>query len=108
MNIGNFREEITSEKERIFSDARLVILEELPFYLKMRIILDEQTFVEVRRNSGSRRESMVLVRDNKRIAGFDNLGGWHIHPCGLADTHRKIIKPSTRFIFEHLAECYRK
>ena len=108
MSIEKFRREIELEKERIFPDARIIILEELPFYLKMRITLGREAFIEACMNSGSRRESLVLVRKNKRIAGFDNLGGWHIHPCGRAHTHRKIIKPSIRPIFEYLAGCYRK
>ena len=108
MSIENFRKEVEREKERIFPDTRIIISEELPFYLKMRLVLDGETFIEARINSGSRRESFVLVRKNKRIAGLDNLVNWHLHPCGKADTHRKIVRPSVGTAFRYLVECYRK
>ena len=108
MSIEKFRREIDREKERMFTNAQFFILEDLPFYLKIRIVLDGETFMEVRMNSRNGRESFVLVRRNKRIAGFDNLGGWHLHPCGNANTHRKINRPSVRFAFEYLADCYQK
>lgn len=107
IDIEKFRKETEHEKERVFPDARMIVLEELAFYLKLRIILGEDIFIEARVNTGSKRESFVLVRKNKRIAGFDNLGSWHFHPCGKASGHRKIVKPSVRRIFQYLADCYK-
>ena len=98
-------EDIKREAKRIFPDARLVVLEELPFYLKVRILLNDDVFIEIRINERNKRKSYALVKHEKRITGFDNLGGWHMHPCRNSSAHRKIAAPFLREVFNYFEQC---
>lgn len=108
MRIEEAREEIKREQKRIFPDARLVILEEFHRYSKVRLIISDVIFIEIRINYGNQRKSFVLVKNGKRIAGFDNLGGWHMHPCGRADAHKKISRPFSHLVFNYFVKCLKK
>jgi len=100
MNPEKFLAEIRKQQMRFFPEARFVVMEELSFYAKIRLVIKEELFIEVRCNFRSLGQSYVLVKQKERIAGFDNLSGWHFHPPGKADTHQKIRKPSLEEIFE--------
>ena len=105
MNLQEFTDEIRKEAARIFPDARFIVLEDFPFYHKVRIVLDDNLVAEVRINSMNERISYALVRDAKRIAGFDNLGTWHIHPFEHPDAHRKIPAPTPQKVFKYFAKA---
>lgn len=105
MSIQDVLGEIQRDTKRIFPDARLIILEELSFYLKVRIVLGENIFIEIRINIKGKRVSYVLVERNKRIAGFDNLGGWHVHPCRNPDRHKKISAANIHTALKYFKEC---
>ena len=70
MNLERFLDEIHKEAARVWQDARFLILEDLPFYHKLRIVLAENLFVEIRVNARNSHISYALVRDGRRIAGF--------------------------------------
>lgn len=97
----DFLAELQRQQKRFFSEARIVYLEESPFYIKARVILDEGFFIEVRFNSYNKKKSYALVRDGERIAGFDNLDGWHIHPFGGSTSHKRIPEPSLADVFQY-------
>lgn len=101
MNLQALVSEIRNEARRIFPDAHFLSIEDLPFYNKTRIMLAENLFIEIRINSRNLRTSYALVRNQKRIAGFDNLGAWHLHPFENPDAHRKISPPSPRKVFTY-------
>lgn len=96
-----FLTEMQKQRQRFFPEAPVIYLEELSFYVKARIILSENSFIECRFNAHNGKRGYTLVRDGKRIAGFDNLGGWHIHPFGKSDAHRRIREPSLADVFEY-------
>ena len=104
MNQDIFLRQIIAEQTRFFPGARLAIMERLPFYLKVRIGISKNQFIEIRANSRNRRQSFVLVDDGKRIAGFDNLNGWHAHPFENPSAHHKISPPSLLKIFRYFRE----
>ncbi len=104
MNLERLVHEIHSEAVRVWRDARFLILEDLPFYRKLRILLAENLFVEIRVNARNNRISYALVRSGKRIAGFDNLGAWHLHPFGNPDSHRKVPAPTPKKVFAYFKD----
>jgi hypothetical protein len=100
-----FLDEVVRQQGRFFPDARTEIRERLPFYLKVRVVIDEYCFVEVRANFRSGGRSYVLVQSGKRIAGFDNLGGWHMHPVEVPGAHKRVRAPSLERAFEYFKSC---
>ena len=108
MNLPEFIREVNNEARRIFPDARFVILEDLSFYHKVRITLENDLFIEVRINSMNDRISYALVYNGKRIAGFDNLDTWHIHAIENQKTHRKISAPTPHHVFGYFAKAVKR
>jgi len=96
--------ELQKQHRRFFPEAPVVYLEELPFYIKARIVLDEDYFIEVRFNARNGKKSYAVVRGGKRIAGFDNLDGWHIHPFGKPETHARVSEPSLADVFHYFLQ----
>lgn len=99
----DFLAELRRQQERFFSEAHIVYLEESPFYIKARIVLDERSFIELRFNPHNQKKSYALVRDGERIAGFDNLDSWHIHPFGRSKSHKRISEPSLADVFQYFS-----
>ena len=91
--IEDFLQDVVVGQKRFFPEAHLVILERIPFYVKARITRNNMRFIEIRLNSRNKKQSFTLVESGKRIAGFDNLNGWHLHPFGNPDSHKKVSAP---------------
>ena len=108
MNLPELIREVNNEAKRTFPDARFIILEDLFFYHKTRIILENNQFIEVRINSMNERISYALVYSGKRIAGFDHLAKWHMHPIKNPETHRKISAPTPRYVFDYFAKAVKR
>ena len=101
MGVDDFLRGIKRCHQRFFPEARLIAVEKLPFYIKTRIIISEKLFVEIRYNVRNKRYSYVMVDNGRRIAGFDNLGGWHRHYFKKANSHQPIKAPSLDEIFNY-------
>jgi hypothetical protein len=94
---------IKKQHELFFPDTEFVVLERFPFYVKIRIIFEWNLFMEIRYNTKGKRWSYVLIRDGKRVAGFDNLSGWHMHPKENPLMHRKIASPTLEQVFRYFS-----
>lgn len=96
-----FLAELHKEHKRFFPEAPIVYLEELPVYIKVRIVVRRGLFIELRFNARNQKRSYALVRGGKRIAGFDNMDSWHIHPFGNPETHKRVAEPSLADTFHY-------
>lgn len=67
VTIEQLLKNVEIETLRFFPEAHVVILDQLPFYLKIRIILSEKLFIEIRSNTRNRRQSYALVKNGERI-----------------------------------------
>lgn len=105
MSIQEFLGAVRRAAERFFPGAQVIVLEELPFYLKARISLGEEEFIEIRINTRSKRISYALIQRGMRTAGFDNLGGWHYHPRENPGDHIRTAAPSLKKVLAYLKKC---
>ena len=69
---------------------------------KIRLTIDEKTFIQVFSNNTTKTLAYTLIRESKRIYGIDrdNIRGWHEHPSEDPTTHRKCDV----VIFKHFLE----
>ena len=102
--IEKILQDIEKQCGLFFPDTKLVVLERLPFYIKIRIEFKKNLFIEVRYNANGRRWSYVLVKNGVRLAGFDNLDGWHIHPKENPLAHKKITAPTLEQVFIYFSQ----
>lgn len=101
MKPEEFTKQLHALQLRFWKEAQFIILEELPFYLKVRIVIKENIFIEVRNNVRNTKTSYSLIKNGNRIAGFDNLDGWHLHPIEDPKLHKKIKEPSLTAVFQY-------
>ncbi|WP_290902642.1 hypothetical protein [Ferroglobus sp.] len=69
--------------------------------LKVRIYLVEDFFIDVFYNDDTKRVAFALIKNEKRIFGADNTGGWHIHPFEDPERH----EPCEPMSFEEFLEA---
>jgi hypothetical protein len=62
--------------------------------VKLRIDLDARLFVDAFFNARNQRTDLSLVAGDRRIFGYDNLGGWHRHPVDGPDRHEDCPAPT--------------
>ena len=57
-------------------------------WLHLRAYLVDGSFADTFYNDVSGRTAFALIKNQRRIFGADNTGGWHWHPFGDPDNHR--------------------
>lgn len=76
--------------------------------VSLKLNMDNQIFIQIYGNSLKNKINMALVFTNRRLFGYDSLGGrCHLHPFEAPDDHifteeRKSIK---EFVQESLKLC---
>lgn len=63
------------------------VFELKPSWIRLRIFLINETFVDVFYSEGTGKTSYAQIKNEKRIFGADNAGGWHWHPYNNPDEH---------------------
>lgn len=67
---------------------RLVILNQGSRYIKFRLYIKRELFLQVNRNEAAELTNMVLLNHFKRIFARDKYkGNWHRHPISDPDEH---------------------
>jgi hypothetical protein len=61
--------------------------------IRIRIDLFTGGWIDVFYNQRTQTTAYVLIRNEKRIFGADNTGGWHIHPFDDPSRHDPLATP---------------
>jgi hypothetical protein len=61
------------------------------------------TFVDVFFNAWNRRADLCLIDGERRLFGYDNLGGWHCHRAGDPASHEPCAEPSVEGFLAEVA-----
>jgi hypothetical protein len=100
---GTFLAEITASLKRSFPSYSIEFLLRTPKALKINVQLKEGLFIAVRYNSRNGRTDFALIKDGKRVFGYDNLKEWHYHPSDDPSTHVPCDKPSVDWIISEIS-----
>ena len=71
-------------------------------HLRLRITINEETFVDVYFNEETQRTDYALIHKGERVYGVDNLKGWHYHPFQAVEQHLPCPEPSVQEVFEKM------
>lgn len=52
-----------------------------------RVTLSDDSFIDVYYSEITNKTSFAHIKDQKRVLGADNAGGWHWHPYDAPDSH---------------------
>lgn len=68
-----------------------------------RIEIKKEIFIDLYFNAENERIDFSLIKNGRRIMGWDNLGGWHHHPFENPDKHIKCKAPKLAVIFQKIS-----
>jgi hypothetical protein len=78
--MNQFLDDVEKSLKRHFSEYRIEFFINTPRSLKARVYLDDNYFIALRYNARNNRVDVALIKDDRRIFGYDNLKQWHFHP----------------------------
>ena len=105
--IEKFLAEVEGCSREFLSGSKCLVLKRKVNFLKVRFQVRVDTFMDIYYNSYSERKDYVLVRQGKRIFGYDNLYGWHYHPVSDPKRHITCKEPSLEKVFEKISKLAR-
>ena len=98
--LEGFLDEVRTAARLAFSKAALDYTIVRLTHLSLRIIINEETFVDVYFNEETQRTDYALIHKGERVYGVDNLKGWHCHPFQAVEQHLPCPEPSVQEVFE--------
>ena len=102
ISLESFRKQLCNLFEEKFTDIEFVINERRSTILEIRIIFTPEIFMEAYANRITAKKSFALVKNRKRIWGYDNYRYWHHHPIENPDTHMPCSEPPLEEIVNEL------
>ncbi len=88
MNVASLLSVLYSESERRAYFKRLEIIERGQSFLKARLYLSSDLFIQIYRNDRYNTTNFALIYNGRRIYARDQLGGlWHRHTVDAPELH---------------------
>ncbi len=106
--IDDFLRELDTLRQELLPTSRIEIAYKRIDKASLRIIIIKNLFIDVYGNIDTGRYDFSLIKNSKRIFGYDNLGGWHYHPLNKSDEHVKCKEPSLKQILKEIAAVVQK
>ena len=103
VNIEDFIQELSILRQELLAASKIEIAYKRIDKVSLRIIIKPAIFIDIYANIETTRYDFSLIKDNKRIFGYDNLGGWHYHPLNKLDEHVKCKEPSLKFVLKEMS-----
>ena len=102
ISLESFRNQLCNLVEEQFTDVKFVIDERRSTILEIRIFFTPEIFMEAYVNGITGKKSFALVKNRKRIWGYDNYRYWHHHPIENPDNHIPCSEPPLEKIVNEL------
>jgi hypothetical protein len=102
ISLESFRKELCDLFKEQFADVEFVIDERRSTILEIRIFFTPEIFMEAYVNGITGKKSFALVKNGKRIWGYDNYRYWHHHPIEKPDAHIPCSEPPLEKIVNEL------
>lgn len=103
-NIDDFLKELNNLKHEFLAEPEIETIYKRTGKISLRVLVSSVYFVDIYVNVGTNRYDFSLIKNNKRIFDYDNLGGWHYHPLNKQDDHIGTTEPSLEQIFHEIAD----
>lgn len=91
--LTRFHREVESFAHRWLAKSATIESERRYNFLKIRVQVNPETFIELYTNAQNERGSYALIHRGKRIFGYDGVSKWHCHPLDDPDKHQPCAKP---------------
>ena len=104
MSVAEFRQAVTNCAEQFFPQAKIELEERRGVELRLRVHVDETTFINVYYSGLTDKKSYALISANQRIFGYDNSRFWHCHPSDNPQQHVACAEPSPEQVFRQISQ----
>ena len=104
--LAHFEEQVRQAAADVFPYALFSVTESGRYRFKIRIELDGRTFIDIFYNPKNDRTDIAFIRNNQRIFGYDNLGGWHRHSVEDPKTHTPCDEPFFDQVFQEMKAIF--
>lgn len=104
--LASFEEQVRQAAVTAFPQAALSINEKGRSRLKIRVELNDRTFIDIFYNPKNDRTDFALIHHDQRLFGYDNLGSWHRHSVEEPKTHTPCDKPLFDQIFQEMKAIF--
>lgn len=108
MDLAEFESHLYRLKEHLFPRAGTGNLNRRLNAISLRIQITERIFADVYFNEDRERLDFSTIKDERRIFGYDNAGGWHYHPLEDPDRHEPCSEPVWEEMFARTAQAVEK
>jgi len=105
--LEDFRQALLTALGHHFPQAEVALNESRGIVLSGRVKLDPDTFIAVYFNALTSKTGYALIRQDCRLAGYDNYKFWHYHPPGEPNLHIPCEEPTPEEAIAELAEVSR-
>ncbi len=95
MKVNDFVFEIFSTAQTSPLCGIPIIRRLTPTSTNVRVPLTGGQFIDAFHNETTGRTAFALIKNNLRIFGADNTGGWHLHPFNDPARHDPLNAPMT-------------
>lgn len=102
ISLSAFRDQILNLFGKRFSGVDFAINERRSAILEIRVIFAHETFMEIYANAVTGKKSFTVIKNGKRIWGYDNYRYWHHHPLDKPESHVRYNEPSLNKIVDEL------
>jgi len=102
ISLSAFRDQILNLFEKRFPGVDFAISERRSAILEIRVIFAHETFMEIYANAVTGKKSFTVIKNGKRIWGYDNYRYWHHHPLDKPESHVPCNEPSLNKIVDEL------
>ena len=102
ISLDALRDKLCSLFKKQFSDAEISVNERRSVILEIRIVLTPEVFLESYVNTITGKKSFALVKNGKRIWGYDNYRYWHHHPIKMPENQIPCNEPSLEKIVDEV------
>ncbi len=107
-DIDDFLHEFQNLKDALLPATEIETVYKRIDKVSLRIIVTSTVFVDIYANTETGRYDFTLVKNNKRIFGYDNLGGWHCHPLNNPEDHVSCNEPPLRQVLQKIADVIKE
>ncbi|MBM4055977.1 MAG: hypothetical protein FJ264_15195 [Planctomycetes bacterium] len=106
--ISSFYESVIELKKKYLPNAEIKIFYKRSDKISFRILIKEEFFIDVYRNTQTGRVDFTLIRYGTRIFEYDNSNGWHYHPVENPDTHIRCKELTVQEMFQNTLQIIKK
>lgn len=111
-DIDDFLHELQGLKDALLPATEIETIYKRIDKISLRIIVTPVIFIDIYANTETGRYDFTLVKNNKknnkRVFGYDNLGGWHCHPLNNPEDHVSCNEPLLRQVLQEIADLIKE